>query len=113
MTDRRRHGRFVLHDGWDGGFQFLEEVLVESIGDQEFSVISVTPGRQDELLTLDLTASGPPLTTEARVVESRPVLIGGVVRHRLRLAAVANNGRDEQVPQENRASPARLQREPL
>jgi hypothetical protein len=41
-----------------------------------------------EVLTLDLTGSGPAVTINVRVVESTPVLMDGTVRHGLRLLVV-------------------------
>jgi hypothetical protein len=51
-------------------------------------VVSKSPAHVDELLTLDLTGSGPAVTINVRVVDSVPVLYDGVVRHGLRLAIV-------------------------
>jgi hypothetical protein len=52
----------------------------------EVWVLSASPARRDEVLTLDLVEPGRSLTV--RVVESSPVLVEGFVQHRLRLAIV-------------------------
>ena len=52
----------------------------------ELWVVSSEPIRREERMTLDLTPPGQSLTV--RVVESKPVMMDGVVRHRLRLAIV-------------------------
>ena len=49
-------------------------------------MVSSEPVRREERLTLDLTPPGQSLTV--RVVESKPVMMDGIVRHRLRLAIV-------------------------
>ena len=49
-------------------------------------VVSSEPARREERFTLDLAPPGQSVTV--RVIESRPVMMGGNVRHRLRLAIV-------------------------
>ncbi len=53
---------------------------------KELWVVSPDPVRREERLTLDVSPPGQSLTV--RVVESKPVMMGGIVRHRLRLAIV-------------------------
>ena len=50
--------------------------------------MSSAPAHRDELLTLDANGSEPAVTMRVRVTSSVPLLIDGVVRHRLRLAIV-------------------------
>jgi hypothetical protein len=47
-------------------------------------VVSSEPARREERFTLELTPPGQSLAV--RVIESSPVMMGGNVRHRLRLA---------------------------
>jgi hypothetical protein len=65
-------------------------VVIEEYGDKEVSVVSTAPAHRDELLTLDAAAPGMEsvVAVSVRVKESVPVLVDGVVRHRLRLAIV-------------------------
>jgi len=65
------------------------DVTIERYGENEVWVVSSTPAHRNELLTLDAIGSGPSVTLNVRVADSVPVLIDGVVRHRLRLAIVA------------------------
>jgi hypothetical protein len=51
--------------------------------------LSSVPAHRNEVLTLDITDSDPPSTINVRVTDSVPVLFEGVVRHRLRLAVIA------------------------
>jgi hypothetical protein len=53
---------------------------------KEMWVVSSEPARREERFTLDLAPPGQSVTV--RVIESRPVMMGGNVRHRLRLAIV-------------------------
>ena len=88
MPGRRRDQRFVLSVPWEGELRVPADVVIEEYGEKELSVVSTAPAHRDEVLTLDAAGAGPELTTtlSVRVKESVPVLVDGVVRHRLRLA---------------------------
>jgi hypothetical protein len=88
MPGRRRDQRFTLSVPWEGALRVPADVVIERHSDTEMSVVSTAPAHRDELLTLDASGSEPPVTMNVRVTESVPVLIDGVVRHRLRLAIV-------------------------
>jgi len=89
MRGRRRDQRFTLSVPWDGALRVPTDVTIERYGENEVWVVSSTPAHRNELLTLDAIGSGPSVTLNVRVADSVPVLIDGVVRHRLRLAIVA------------------------
>lgn len=90
MPGRRRDQRFILSVPWEGELRVPADVVIEEYGEKEVSVVSNAPAHRDELLTLDAAGTGPePATTlNVRVKESVPVLVDGVVRHRLRLSIV-------------------------
>jgi hypothetical protein len=90
MPGRRRDQRFTLSVPWEGALRVPADVVIEEYGDKEVSVVSTAPAHRDELLTLDALGPGPEtaITVSVRVKESVPVLVDGVVRHRLRLAIV-------------------------
>lgn len=88
MPGRRRDQRFTLSLPWEGVLRVPSEVVIEQYDGDEVWVVSTAPAHRDELLTLDATGSEPPVTMNVRVTNSVPVLIDGVVRHRLRLAIV-------------------------
>ena len=90
MPGRRRDQRFTLSVPWEGALRVPADVVIEQYGEKEVSVVSSAPAHRDELLTLDAAGTGPEaaVTVNVRVTESVPVLIDGVVRHRLRLAIV-------------------------
>ena len=73
---------------WEGALRVPADVVIERYDEKEVWVMSSAPAHRDELLTLDATGSGPLATMSVRVTNSVPVLIDGVVRHRLRLANV-------------------------
>ena len=85
MRGKRRDPRFALTVPWEGSLRVPDDVIVERCNDSEVWVVSTSPARVDEVMTLDVTGSGSPVTMNVRVVESVPVLIEGVVRHGLRL----------------------------
>jgi hypothetical protein len=89
MRGSRRDPRFALSVPLEGSLRIPGNVVVERYSGDEVWVISSSPARRDEVLTLDLAGSGPARTMKVRVVDSAPVLIDGVVRHGLRLAIVA------------------------
>ncbi len=64
------------------------DVTVERYSEDQVWVVSATPARVGEVLTLDLTGSGPAVTINVRVGESTPVLVDGSVPHGLRLLVV-------------------------
>ena len=88
MRGRRRDERFTLSVPWEGALRVPTDVVIERYGEQEVWVVSTAPALRDEVLMLDAAGSEPPVTMSVRVTSSVPVLIDGVVRHRLRLAIV-------------------------
>lgn len=52
------------------------------------AVFSATPGVVDEELTLELVSGDETVTLRVKVVESRPVIVDGAVRHQLKLLAL-------------------------
>lgn len=86
MPGRRRDSRFRLSLPWAGTLRVPNDVMIERYSDDEVWVVSTTPAHRDERLTLDLTGSGLAETIRVRVVDSVPVVVEGVVRHRLHLA---------------------------
>jgi hypothetical protein len=86
MRGTRRDSRFALSLPLEGSLRIPGDVVVERYTDEEVWVVSASPARIDEELTLDLTGAGPVVTIRVRVVDSVPMLADGVVRHGLRLA---------------------------
>lgn len=88
MRRTRRDPRYLVPRPWEGHLRIPGDVVVEQHDEEqkEFWVVSPEPMRREEKLTLDLAPPGQSLTV--RVVESRPVMLDGIVRHRLRLAIV-------------------------
>jgi hypothetical protein len=90
MSGRRSHPRFVVASPWEGLVRVLRDVVVTRTGDQELLVLSQAPGVAGEEMTLDLMGGGLAMALRVKVAESRPVVVDGAVRHRLRLEMVAS-----------------------
>jgi hypothetical protein len=86
MRRTRRDARYLLSRPWEGSLRIPGDVVVERHDEalNELWVLSTSPAHREEQLRLDL--SGPRRRLSVRVVESSPVLLDGVMRHRLRLA---------------------------
>lgn len=86
MTDRRSHPRFALATPWDGSVRVLREVVIQRTDSGELMAVSQTAGVVGETLSLDVMGAGASVDLRVRVVESRPVIVDGSLRHRIRLA---------------------------
>jgi hypothetical protein len=88
MAGRRSHPRFAVANPWEGAMRVLRDVVVDRTSRDEVMAVSQAPGVLGETMTLDLMGGGLTLGVRVRVLESRPVIIGGAVRHRIRLGLV-------------------------
>jgi hypothetical protein len=86
MRRTRRDTRYLLSRPWEGSLRIPGDVVVERHNEElnELWVVSTSPAHREERLRLALPS--PDRTLSVRVIESSPVMIDGVVRHRLRLA---------------------------
>ena len=85
MSGRRSHPRFAVACPWEGSLKVLKDGVVQRAQREELLAISHAAGVLGEEMTLDLIGSGQTLALKVQVVESRPVIIDGSVRHRIRL----------------------------
>lgn len=86
MSGRRSHPRFAVAAAWDGAVRVLRDVVVDRVDREELLAVSGVPAIAGEEMSLDLVGGGRALELRVRVIESRPVIINGAVRHRIRLA---------------------------
>jgi hypothetical protein len=68
-----------------GTLRVLRDVNVRRGPDDEFIAISRERAVAGELLTLDRVVDGTTISALVNVVDCRPVIVEGSVRHRLRL----------------------------
>lgn len=83
MSGRRSHTRFAVNPVVEGIVRVLRDVTVQQNGDGELTVISREPGVLAERMALEFAEPAAALRVE--VAESRPLIMDGAVRHRLRL----------------------------
>jgi hypothetical protein len=90
MADRRRDMRFKLIDRPEGTVTFFLDVVGEPQGKDEWIAVSREPAHAGETLMLDMVADGQG-GCESReripavVIDSRPVILDGDMRYRIRL----------------------------
>src|SRR5438128_7134086 len=91
MLGRRRSRRFSLNAPFEGSLRVEKQVVLERYSDNELWVVSDTPARHDEMLTLDRVGSSPPLSMPVRVASADVVMRDGVPQHRMQLTMVQQN----------------------
>ena len=90
MADRRRDKSFSLSESAVGALTAFPDVVVQQGGDDEWIGISRQPAVTGEMLVLDVLQSDAVEGEIWRrlpvcVIESRPVIVDGDMRHRIRL----------------------------
>ena len=96
MSGRRSHSRFEVIPTSDAVLTMLRDVVVVSSEDGEAMVLSRDAGVVGETLVLEI-AGDQTSRRRATVVESRPVVVDGIIRHRLRLQQTAEIGTDPET----------------
>lgn len=86
MSGRRSHPRFAVAIPWNGAMRVLRDVVIDRTGRDELLAVSHVPAITGEDMSLDLISAGRNLALKVKVLESRPVMVEGAVRHRIRLA---------------------------
>ena len=66
----------------------LREVVIDRTDSNELQALSHVPAIVGEEMTLDLIGAGSTMGLKVKVLESRPAMIEGSVRHRIRLLVV-------------------------
>jgi hypothetical protein len=92
MTGRRSHPRYAVATPWDGSIRVLRDVVIHRTERDELHALSQVAVVAGEEMTLDLMGAGATLGLRVRVIDSRPVMVEGAVRHCIRLTVL--NGTD-------------------
>ena len=92
MSGRRRHERFRPGRPWDGRLKMLRDVHVQAGAEGELTALANAPGMIGEEVRLDVSGGTRTLTLAVRVVESRPVILSGGLRHQVRLQVLGGDG---------------------
>ena len=88
MSGRRSHPRFMVATPWDGAMRVLRDVVIHRADRDELQAVSQVAGIAGEDMTLDVMGAGTTIGLKVRVIDSRPVMVEGAVRHRIRLAVL-------------------------
>jgi hypothetical protein len=88
MSGRRGNCRYGVMNA-DATVRILREVTVQNGVEGEFVAISVEPAASGDVFTLERIASQSKISSRVRVIESRPAVVNGSVRYRLRLKLIA------------------------
>ena len=67
----------------------LRDVVVNRADGNEVHAVSQVAAVIGEEMTLDVMGAGAVMALRVRVIESRPLMVEGVVRHQVKLAMVA------------------------
>lgn len=90
MSGRRIYSRYQRATPWAGQMRISRDVAVQVDGtSNEIAVLSDVPGVVDEELTLALVSNAGNMDLRVKVVDSRPQIVEGVLRHRVRLQLLA------------------------
>jgi len=68
----------------------LRDVVVNRTSTDELLAVSHAPGIVGEQMSVDLLGAGTSLRLRVTVLDSRPLIVDGSVRHRLKLAVVTS-----------------------
>ena len=88
MSGRRSHPRFAVATPWNGAIRILRDVVVNRTGDDELLAVSNAAAVVGEIQSLELMGAGQSVIVKVCVRDSRPVIIDGTVRHRVRLGLI-------------------------
>lgn len=88
MSGRRNHPRVVVVPAAEGRLRLRRDVVVQRVEGVEVLAISREPESVGEILAVEMQQGHKIERLYCRVVESRPLIVDGNVRHRLRLQAV-------------------------
>jgi hypothetical protein len=90
VSGRRIYSRYQRATPWAGQMRISRDVSVQVGGaSNEIAVLSDVPGVVDEELTLALASNAGIMDLRVKVVDSRPQIVEGVLRHRVRLQLLA------------------------
>jgi hypothetical protein len=94
----------------------LRDVVIHRTNGEELQAVSHVPAVAGEEMTLDLMGAGATIGLRVRVIDSRPMMVEGSVRHRIRLTLLSGRPEAEEAPADGEVSkgfPGRLAAEAL
>jgi hypothetical protein len=97
VSGRRNYARFSFEPAGAAVLRVLRDVVVQEICGDELIVLDREPATIGDALTLELAELVDSPCLPVRVTESRPVVVDGVVRHRLRLQRTPSHSRSPET----------------
>ena len=98
MSGRRSHQRFEVSPSSYGTLRVTKDIVVQRVEHDELIVVSREPGVRDERMFVQFPDGDPDGGMSVQVVESRPIIVQGAVRHLLRLRVVSMPARAVDTP---------------
>ncbi len=98
MSGRRSHQRFEVSPSSFGTLRVTKDIVVQRVEQDELTVISREPGVRDERMFVQFPDADPDAGMSVTVVESRPIIVQGAVRHLLRLRVIGMPGQALETP---------------
>jgi hypothetical protein len=109
MNGRRSHARVVVASN-EGVLQVAHDVTV-IFTDGDLALIGSEPAIVGAALTIEMVADGHVDRIAVRVKESRPIVVAGTIRHRIRLTRVDPVGQAADGDREIRRSEWKTERD--
>jgi len=97
VSGRRNYARFSFEPAGAAVLRVLRDVVVQEVNGDELTVLDREPATVGDALTLELAELIESPCLSVRVIESRPVVVDGVVRHCLRLERTASQGQSPET----------------
>ena len=88
MSGRRSHQRFEISPSSSGTLRVNRDIVVQRAANGELQVLSREPGVRDERMFVQFPDDDPDAAVRVRVIDSKPVVVQGAVRHLLRLHVI-------------------------
>jgi hypothetical protein len=88
MSGRRGHHRLTIGSPTSGAVRVRRDVVIERMEGQELVAVSQTPAVVGEEMFLELFSGSDRIALKVRVLDSRPAVIAGSMRHRLRVVVM-------------------------
>ena len=92
MLGRRSYARVTIVEGAEGVLRLARDIGVSEREDGDWIATSREAGVLGETVVVDVLGEG--ITVAARIIDSKPILTDGAVRHRLRLRRLDVERRD-------------------
>ena len=98
MFGRRSHSRFSISLASDAVLRVLRDVIVQRSVNDEITVLSHEPGIVGDLMVMELPELETTIRVQTRVIDSRPVVIDGAIRHSVRLRKITSTSNQPAGP---------------